>query len=125
MQVKYKFEMYFAGHIQIEIYFAGHIQIEIYFAGHIQIEIYFAGHIQIEIYFAGHIQIEIYFAGHIQIEIYFAGHIQIAQAPDRSEPDLNGEINYKYILQLLEDIGYDGFIGLEYKPRGKNTGLAP
>ena len=37
---------------------------------------------------------------------------------------MNGEINYKYILHLLEDIGYDGFIGLEYKPRGKNTGLA-
>ena len=51
--------------------------------------------------------------------LYVLGHIQIAQAPDRSEPDLNGEINYKYILQLLEDIGYDGFIGLEYKPRGK------
>ena len=46
------------------------------------------------------------------------GHIQIAQAPDRGEPDDKGEINYKYVLQLLEDIGYTGFIGLEYKPRG-------
>ena len=57
------------------------------------------------------------------VVLYVTGHIQIAQAPDRSEPDLNGEINYKYILHLLEDIGYDGFIGLEYKPRGKETGF--
>lgn len=47
------------------------------------------------------------------------GHIQIAQVPDRGEPDMNGEVNYKYIFQLLEDIGYDGFVGCEYKPRGK------
>ena len=46
-----------------------------------------------------------------------SGHIQIAQVPDRGEPDLQGEVNYKYIFQILEDIGYEGFIGLEYKPR--------
>ena len=56
----------------------------------------------------------------VRLSIYhFVGHIQIAQAPDRGEPDMNGEINYKYVLQLLEDIGYTGFIGLEYKPRGR------
>ena len=49
-----------------------------------------------------------------------AGHIQVAQVPDRGEPDLNGEVNYRYIFKLLEDMGYDGFIGLEYKPRSKS-----
>jgi hypothetical protein len=51
--------------------------------------------------------------------LYYLGHIQIAQVPDRGEPDLQGEVNYKYIFQLLEEIGYEGFIGLEYKPRSK------
>lgn len=48
----------------------------------------------------------------------YIGHIQIAQAPDRCEPGFSGEIDYSYIFTLLEDLGYDGYIGLEYKPRG-------
>lgn len=56
--------------------------------------------------------------GNLKKYLPYIGHIQIAQAPDRGEPDMHGEINYKYVLQLLEDIGYTGFIGLEYKPRG-------
>ncbi|ESO89670.1 hypothetical protein LOTGIDRAFT_218771 [Lottia gigantea] len=48
----------------------------------------------------------------------FIGHIQIAQVPARGEPNTSGEINYRYILQLLLDSGYDGYIGLEYKPSG-------
>ncbi|KAK3584574.1 hypothetical protein CHS0354_024622 [Potamilus streckersoni] len=51
----------------------------------------------------------------------FIGHIQIAQAPDRGEPDLNGEINYKHVFRVIEEMGYDGYIGLEYKPRGEST----
>lgn len=43
------------------------------------------------------------------------GHIQIAGAPDRHEPD-TGEINYAYIFALLDELGYQGFIGCEYKP---------
>ncbi|XP_046437176.1 putative hydroxypyruvate isomerase [Daphnia pulex] len=46
----------------------------------------------------------------------YIGHIQISQAPTRDSPDSEGEINYRYILKLLEDLGYEGFIGLEYKP---------
>ena len=48
----------------------------------------------------------------------FEGHIQIAQAPDRCEPGLPGEINFPYVFKLLDDLGYDGYVGLEYKPRG-------
>jgi hydroxypyruvate isomerase len=43
------------------------------------------------------------------------GHIQIAGVPERHEPD-TGEVRYEYIFQLLDDIGYDGWIGCEYRP---------
>ncbi|XP_065566381.1 putative hydroxypyruvate isomerase isoform X2 [Artemia franciscana] len=43
-------------------------------------------------------------------------HIQIAQVPDRHEPNTIGELNYKYVLKLLEDLKYDKWIGLEYIP---------
>jgi len=48
----------------------------------------------------------------------YIGHIQIAQVPDRHEPDSEGEINYDYIFKLLESLGYDGWIGCEYVPKG-------
>lgn len=44
-------------------------------------------------------------------------HVQIASVPERHEPD-EGEINYQYIFDKLDQIGYDGYIGCEYKPRG-------
>ncbi len=47
---------------------------------------------------------------------YF-GHIQISAVHDRGEPD-TGEINYPYVLGVLEKAGYKGYIGAEYKPRG-------
>jgi hydroxypyruvate isomerase len=47
------------------------------------------------------------------------GHIQIAGVPDRHEPD-DGEINYSYLFQLIDELGYTGWIGCEYKPR-QNT----
>ena len=43
------------------------------------------------------------------------GHIQIAGVPDRHEPD-TGEVNYPYLFRLLDDLGYDGWIGCEYRP---------
>ncbi|XP_047101930.1 putative hydroxypyruvate isomerase isoform X2 [Schistocerca piceifrons] len=52
------------------------------------------------------------------------GHIQIAQVPNRNEPDTPGEVNYSYIFDVLKDNGYDGWIGLEYKPAmGTREGL--
>lgn len=44
-------------------------------------------------------------------------HVQIASVPDRHEPD-EGEIYYPWIFQLFDDVGYDGWIGCEYQPRG-------
>ena len=46
------------------------------------------------------------------------GHVQIAAVPSRAEPD-EGEVDYKAFLNVVEQSGYDGWIGAEYKPRGK------
>lgn len=46
------------------------------------------------------------------------GHIQIASVPARHEPD-EGEVNYPHLFQLLDDMGYAGYVGCEYRPRGK------
>ena len=43
------------------------------------------------------------------------GHIQIAGVPERHEPDI-GEVNYRYLFHLLDELGYDGWIGCEYRP---------
>jgi hydroxypyruvate isomerase len=43
------------------------------------------------------------------------GHIQIADSPGRGEPG-TGEIAYDYVLRRIEELGYAGWIGLEYKP---------
>jgi len=43
------------------------------------------------------------------------GHIQIAGVPERHEPDV-GEIHYPYLFDLLDELGYDGWIGCEYRP---------
>ena len=48
------------------------------------------------------------------------GHIQIAGCPERHEPD-TGEIRYEYLFRLLDEIGYPGWLGCEYRPAGKTT----
>ena len=48
------------------------------------------------------------------------GHIQIAGVPERHEPDF-GELNYPYMFELIDRLSYDGFIGCEYRPRGKTS----
>jgi hydroxypyruvate isomerase len=52
------------------------------------------------------------------------GHIQLADNPGRNEPG-TGEINYEWLLQRIDALGYAGWIGCEYKPRGQTVaGLA-
>jgi 2-dehydrotetronate isomerase len=46
------------------------------------------------------------------------GHVQIAAVPSRAEPD-EGEIDYKHICRFLDGLGYEGWIGAEYKPRAR------
>ena len=45
------------------------------------------------------------------------GHIQIAGVPERHEPDI-GEVNYAYVFSLLDELGYEGWVGCEYNPAG-------
>ncbi|MBT9474440.1 2-oxo-tetronate isomerase [Polaromonas sp.] len=49
------------------------------------------------------------------------GHIQIAGVPQRNEPDV-GELNYPYLFALLDELGYEGWVGCEYRPR---AGMQP
>jgi len=44
-------------------------------------------------------------------------HIQVADTPGRHEPG-TGEINFPFLLGFIDRIGYDGWIGCEYKPAG-------
>jgi hydroxypyruvate isomerase len=54
----------------------------------------------------------------------FIGHVQIAAVPSRAEPD-EGEVNYPAVLAELDRLGYAGWVGCEYKPRGRTEdGLA-
>jgi 2-dehydrotetronate isomerase len=51
------------------------------------------------------------------------GHVQIASVPGRHEPG-TGELDDVRILRHLDDIGYDGFVGCEYRPaNGTLAGL--
>jgi hydroxypyruvate isomerase len=43
-------------------------------------------------------------------------HIQIADNPGRNEPG-TGEINYQFLHEHLDRIGYSGWVGAEYRPR--------
>jgi len=52
------------------------------------------------------------------------GHIQISGVPGRHEPDDRQEINYPYLLSKLDEMGFDGWVGCEYRPRaGTLAGL--
>ncbi|HMN36704.1 MAG TPA: TIM barrel protein [Hyphomicrobium sp.] len=54
----------------------------------------------------------------------FIQHMQIASPPDRGEPD-KGDLDFKHLLCVIDESGYEGYIGLEYKPRnGTVPGLA-
>ena len=55
-------------------------------------------------------------AATISARIDLIGHVQIADSPARNEPG-TGEINYPFVLQALDDAGYDGWVSLEYRPR--------
>ncbi len=59
-----------------------------------------------------------------KIEMYLptgrVGHFQIAGVPERHEPDI-GELNHPYLFELIDRLGYDGFIGCEYRPKGNTS----
>jgi hydroxypyruvate isomerase len=69
--------------------------------------------IQYDIYHAQRMEGEL--AATLQQHLARIGHVQLADNPGRHEPG-TGEINYAFLLSFLDRIGYDGWIGCEYKP---------
>jgi hydroxypyruvate isomerase len=43
------------------------------------------------------------------------GHMQVAGVPDRHEPDV-GELNHAHLFRLIDQLGYTGWVGCEYRP---------
>ena len=46
------------------------------------------------------------------------GHVQFSSLPGRHEPQ-HGEVNADYLFDLLDELGYDGWVGCEYGPKTK------
>jgi len=60
----------------------------------------------------------------IEANLHRIGHMQIADVPDRHEPG-TGEIDFPPLFDLIDRLGYRGWIGAEYVPAGKTEdGLA-
>ena len=51
-------------------------------------------------------------------------HMQIADVPARNEPG-TGEIGWHYVFRRMDELGYQGWVGCEYRPAGDTVaGLA-
>jgi len=62
-------------------------------------------------------------ANTIKVNLALIRHVQLADNPGRGEPG-TGEINYRFLFSFLKEIGYQGWIGCEYKPQaGTEAGL--
>ena len=51
----------------------------------------------------------------VESNLAVINHVQLADNPGRHEPG-SGEINYRFLFEHLDRIGYQGWIGCEYKP---------
>ena len=69
--------------------------------------------VQYDIYHAQRMEGEL--AATMQKHMARIGHIQLADNPGRNEPG-TGEINYPFLFAHLDRIGYNGWIGCEYRP---------
>lgn len=70
---------------------------------------------------------------HLEQQFAAIGHVQIAGVPERHEPDV-GEVHYPALFERLEALGYEGWVGCEYRPAadtrqglgwGRDLGLLP
>ncbi|MGB5079552.1 MAG: hydroxypyruvate isomerase [Burkholderiales bacterium] len=57
-------------------------------------------------------------AGTLTANLARIGHVQLADAPGRHEPG-TGEIDFPPLFDLIDRLGYQGWIGAEYVPSGK------
>ena len=72
--------------------------------------------LQYDIYHMQRMEGEI--AGNLQKHLARIAHVQLADNPGRNEPG-TGELNYRFLFKHLDAIGYDGWIGCEYKPAAR------
>jgi len=70
--------------------------------------------IQYDIYHAQRMEGEL--AANIKNHLDKIGHLQLADNPGRNEPG-TGEINYSFLFKWIDSVGYQGWIGCEYKPK--------
>ena len=78
-------------------------------------------YLQYDIYHAQRMEGEL--AATLQAQLARIAHVQIADNPGRHEPG-SGEIHYPFLFEHLDRIGYQGWIGCEYKPAaGTEAGL--
>lgn len=69
--------------------------------------------LQLDLYHAQVMQGDL--ARTVQAHLGRIAHIQIADNPGRHEPG-SGEIHYPYLFELLDRLGYTGWVGCEYRP---------
>lgn len=69
--------------------------------------------IQYDLYHAQRMEGEL--ANTLQRFLPRIAHIQLADNPGRNEPG-TGEINYPFLFNRIDALGYSGWIGCEYKP---------
>jgi len=74
--------------------------------------------LQFDIYHAAMAGLDI--AGQIKRHFPVIGHFQVAGMPGRGEP-VEGDIEYPALFDLIDGLGYVGWIGCEYRPTGKTT----
>ena len=75
-------------------------------------------YVQYDIYHMQRMEGEL--AGSLQRHLKQIAHLQLADNPGRNEPG-TGEIHYPFLFAWLDRIGYDGWIGCEYKPKSTTT----
>ena len=79
-------------------------------------------YVQYDIYHMQRMEGEL--ANTIKAHLSRIAHMQLADNPGRNEPG-TGEINYRFLFVFVDAIGYDGWVGCEYKPKGNTVeGLA-
>jgi hydroxypyruvate isomerase len=62
-------------------------------------------------------------ANTVKANLASIAHMQLADNPGRNEPG-TGEVNYPFLFDFIDGLGYQGWIGCEYKPKaGTSAGL--
>ena len=75
-------------------------------------------HLQHDIYHMQRMEGEL--ANTIKTNLASIAHMQIADNPGRNEPG-TGEINYPFLFDFIDGLGYQGWIGCEYKPKAATS----